>query len=213
MNVGQAQNTNNVILIGIIYCKEMGDSISFMPSPWGLQLIFFLYVCVCDGRTHRGWWEKLRLQSLMKSWARRCNMWKKKHKTFIRRRNQNMWQFIELSGFVWGPREQDLWILFYAKRETLAECSVLSKPEGKFGAVLMSLMSVCTLLSVWVWGVYMLVLLPCTESLLCLISAQQQQPRGPDWCCPGSLISPTRHHLQCSALFITTEIFSITLTD
>lgn len=45
MNVGQAQNANNVILIGIIYCKEMGDSISFMPSPWGLLLIFF-FVCV-----------------------------------------------------------------------------------------------------------------------------------------------------------------------
>lgn len=111
---------------------------------------FFFFICVCAGRTHQGWWEKLRLQSLMKSWALRCNMWKKKHKTFIRRRNQNMWQFIELSGFVWGPREQDLWILllFYAKRETLAECSVLSKPEGKFGAVRMNLMSVCTLLPV-----------------------------------------------------------------
>lgn len=127
---------------------------------------WFLCVCVCAGRTHQGWWEGLRMQSL------RCNTWKKKNRTFKylsirRKKNQKTWKLRELNVFVWGPTEENLWILlvFYAERETLAECFVLSKPEGRFGAVLVDLMSVWTLLSAWVWGVQVLVLLPCTESL------------------------------------------------
>lgn len=114
-----------------------------------------------------------------------------------------MWKLIELSVFVWGPTEQDFQILllFYAKRETLTEHSVWSKPEGKFGTVLMDLMSVWTLLSVWVCMCW--IFHPFSpwifQSLLCLISAQQQQLTG---AAPGSLISPTRHHLQCSLHYL-----------